>query len=230
MTAIELVDSLKELRSEFDVVNPSRDKSSDGWIGDARHAATISDHNPDAQGLVHAIDVDVDGVPMAHIVAWLAARCRAGLETRAQYMIFRRVIWSRSWGFTPKVYTGLDPHTSHLHVSARHDVTALDGHSWGVAAEFGPDGPSPRPPAPIPPAGGHAAGSRQLVLRTPALAGADVSYVQKWIGSPCGRADGFYGPSTVAGVKWYQAMRGIARDGIVGPTTWRNLGVRYTGS
>lgn len=219
------------LRDEFNAVNPRRDHSSDGWIGDTRHAATISDHNPRSDGAVLALDVDVDGVPMARIVAFIVAECRAGRETRLQYVIFRRVIWSRSWGWTARAYHGSNPHTKHAHFSFRSGVAARRPGSWGVAAKFGP---RPAESAPAKPSGGkataHPAGSRRLALREPALSGADVRYVQEWIGEHwCGPADGKYGPRTVAGVKRYQRMRGLAADGIVGPATWRHLGARWTG-
>ncbi len=44
-----------QLREQFDDSYADRDRSSDGWIGDTRHAARPSDHNPDAQGWVRAI-------------------------------------------------------------------------------------------------------------------------------------------------------------------------------
>ncbi len=57
-----LVPSLARLRTEFNQLNPGRDKASDGWIGDAEHQANpTSDHNPDERGAVHAIDVDNTG-------------------------------------------------------------------------------------------------------------------------------------------------------------------------
>lgn len=39
-----LIASLAALRAEFDEIAPTRDKSSDGWIGDAAHADRTSDH------------------------------------------------------------------------------------------------------------------------------------------------------------------------------------------
>ncbi len=225
-----LVHSLDGLRAEFNDVNPARDRSSDGWIGNAEHARTISDHNPDDFGMVNAIDVDVDGVPMGRIVAFLVAECHAGRETRLQYIIYRRTIWSRSWGWTARAYHGHNPHTKHAHFSARPGASG--GGAWGVSTNFGPR-PGRPAPAPRPPAAGtvkNAPGSRRLMLRDPPLAGADVRYVQRWIGARrCGPPDGRYGPNTRDGVRWYQRMRGLAADGIVGPKTWHHLGVRYTG-
>lgn len=55
-------------------------------------------------------------------------------------------------------------------------------------------------------------------------AGRDVKFVQAYIGSDkAGKADGYFGPKTERGVKWYQDMRGIKVDGIVGPQTWRHI-------
>lgn len=225
-----LIHGLTVLRGEFDTVNPHRDRRSDGWIGDDSHALRTSDHNPDTRGVVHAIDVDKDGVPMARIVAFVVARCKAGQETRLQYVIFRRTIWSRSWGWTARAYTGLNPHTQHAHFSARYADVAGDAHPWGVAAAFGPTA-TPAVPAPAPRAqSAHPAGSRQLIYRSPSLAGADVKFVQEWIGEAhCGAPDGRYGLATATGVRWYQRMRGLTSDGVVGPKTWRNMGVRWTG-
>ena len=75
----------------------------------------------------------------------------------------------------------------------------------------------------------HAPGSRELSLTDPPMTGADVRYVQRFIGTTrTGGVDGVYGPHTRAGVLWYQAMRGIGVDGRVGRETWRNMGVRAT--
>lgn len=55
-------------------------------------------------------------------------------------------------------------------------------------------------------------------------AGSDVRYVQSFIGSDkCGPVDGLYGPKTVSGVRWYQKMRGLVVDGVVGPQTWSHI-------
>jgi len=56
----------QQLRLQVDDSYPDRDRTSDGWIGDARHSARPSDHNPDwknaVEGIayVRAIDIDRD--------------------------------------------------------------------------------------------------------------------------------------------------------------------------
>ena len=88
----------------------------------------------------------------------------------------------------------------------------------------------------VPPAGGgttpppdgslpyYPNGTRTLYRDNPMLTGTDVKYVQQFIGSnKCGPADGIFGDKTVSGVRWYQGMRGITVDGIVGPVTWSHL-------
>lgn len=78
--------------------------------------------------------------------------------------------------------------------------------------------------------GGHRPGSRMLRYTTPPLTGDDVRHVQRWVGpARCGPADGEFGPRTSTGVKWYQRLRGLPADGIVGRNTWRHMGVTYTG-
>jgi hypothetical protein len=116
-----LVPCLATLRSEFNQLNPGRDKGADGWIGDAAHQATTSDHNPDAQGRVLAVDIDNDGpwpAPFGELVESLRG------DYRLEYIIWDRRIASRTQGWTWRTYTGTaDPHTGHAHFSARHDHT-----------------------------------------------------------------------------------------------------------
>ena len=49
------------LREQINASFPDRDKNSDGWLGDYRHATRSSDHNPDPKtGAVRAVDIDAD--------------------------------------------------------------------------------------------------------------------------------------------------------------------------
>ena len=50
-----------QLREQVDDMYMDRDRKSDGWIGDTRHSARKSDHNPDKNGIVRALDLDADG-------------------------------------------------------------------------------------------------------------------------------------------------------------------------
>ena len=83
-----------QLREQFDDSYPSRDRTSDGWIGDTRHAARPSDHNPDANGWVRAIDVDRDvsgrSKPdlMPDIADQIRLLCKSKREKRITYIIF----------------------------------------------------------------------------------------------------------------------------------------------
>ncbi len=49
-----------QLREQLDDDYPNRSRKSDGWIGDARHSARKSDHNPDENGIVRALDITSD--------------------------------------------------------------------------------------------------------------------------------------------------------------------------
>src|ERR1044072_1775727 len=58
MSAWRAARSIEVLRNEVNAEFPGRDKASDGIIGNAEHASRQSDHNPNARGVVRAIDVD----------------------------------------------------------------------------------------------------------------------------------------------------------------------------
>jgi hypothetical protein len=54
----KLSKAAEQLRSEINTKYPKRDKRSDGWVGDTSHKRRKSDHNPDKNGWVRAIDID----------------------------------------------------------------------------------------------------------------------------------------------------------------------------
>ena len=108
--------ALTRFRNEVNARWPNRDKTSDGTIGDAAHQATNSDHNPDPDGSVDAWDMDVDGVPVATVIA-------AALKHESiWYVIYNRRITSRNQSGGLGVwhpYTGASPHTEHVHFNTR---------------------------------------------------------------------------------------------------------------
>ena len=112
----------QQLREQLDDSYPDRDRTSDGWIGDVRHSARPSDHNPDAAGIVRAIDIDRDlsGKAKPDIMPDLADQirlCARGGDKRISYIIFNGKIAShkKKWAWRP--YDGINPHTKHSHVS-----------------------------------------------------------------------------------------------------------------
>ena len=112
----------QQLREQLDDSYPDRDRTSDGWIGDVRHSARPSDHNPDAAGIVRAIDIDRDlsGKAKPDLMPDLADEIRlAGKrgDKRISYIIFDGRIASARLGFRWRKYRGSNPHKSHCHIS-----------------------------------------------------------------------------------------------------------------
>ena len=112
----------QQLREQFDDCYPDRDRTSDGWIGDTRHAARPSDHNPDEQGIVRAIDIDRDlsGKAKPDLMPDLADQlrlCGKSGDKRISYIIFNGRIASskKSWAWRP--YDGINKHNHHCHIS-----------------------------------------------------------------------------------------------------------------
>ena len=113
-----LAPSLVEFRAEVDKKWPKRSKKSDGTIGDAAHAARQSDHNPNSRGSVNAIDITYPGVDPDVVIAAVKK------HPSANYVIFNRKIYTRSGGWKAEPYSGISPHTEHLHVSILQTVKA----------------------------------------------------------------------------------------------------------
>lgn len=126
-----LAPSLRDLRAQLNSIAPNRSKVSDGWIGNAEHAARSSRHNPNADGVVCAIDVTHD--PAGGMDAWwLREALRVSGDTRIGVVISMGQIFSSTptsarpawtWGR----YTGANGHHHHLHV---------DVHPGGTRAGF----------------------------------------------------------------------------------------------
>ena len=119
-----LAPALAALRDEVNKRYPKRDHASDGWVGDTSHQARPSDHNPDwsAGGVVRAIDIDIapDGDPNTDL-AQLLVQSLIG-DPRVWYVIHQfpgkePTIWSRTYNWQPRRYTGTNPHNKHVHVS-----------------------------------------------------------------------------------------------------------------
>ena len=112
----------QQLRLQVDDSFPDRDRTSDGWIGDTRHQARPSDHNPDAEGIVRAIDIDRDlsnkAKPdlMPDLADQIRLCAKAG-DKRISYVIFdgRIASFKKAWAWRP--YDGINKHNHHCHVS-----------------------------------------------------------------------------------------------------------------
>lgn len=212
-----LAPSLAAFRQSINDAFPKRDKSSDGWIGDKAHQARKSEHNPDEKGCVHAIDVDVDdGDPTRDMVREILRTCVG--HKAVWYVIYNGIIYSRTYNWKARKYTGANAHTKHVHISilltnaAENDTTLrlvkTDAPSrWGDAY-------------------GGVAGTRVIKQWS---VGNDVRQLQdvlnKWYPKmPQLDEDGYFGAKTVERVKHLQKNAKLTVDGIVGAKTWEKLG------
>ena len=214
--------SLVALRKEVDARWPGRSRSSDGVIGDTRHAARTNSHNPvgagngpgvGTPGAVHAIDITSDGIDVAAFLSAVVG------DPRVWYVIHDGQIWSRTTGWAPIVHRG-DPHTTHIHVNLREDSQGAavaaenDTRSWfGTKGSVSPAFLQTR-----------TAASTMTPEQTTRLQQALIS---KGYSIPAG-ATGKYGAQTTAAVAAFQQAQGWSgsqADGIAGPETLRRLGV-----
>jgi putative peptidoglycan binding protein len=223
--AYRLARALAVFRDEINARWPNRDRASDGWIGDAAHASTQSDHNPWVKdsagvGVVRAYDVDAGAGADVEIGLWLAEHVRnlgsAGHPAlgRGSYVISARRIASPVSGWAWRAYTGDNPHTSHTHVSVSLDAAGYDSaQGWGIRTGSTP-GPAPTP------------GARPTIRR--GSTGDAVREAQRILNAwysllPQLAVDGDFGPATEDRVRHLQRAAGLTVDGVLGPQTWRRL-------
>lgn len=136
-----LAPALAQLRRELEARWPGRDTTSDGSIGDAAHSSRRSDHNPDARGRVDAIDVDENpshGSPLEDVGESLWQWLLDTKPRQVKYAIYEgRIVSSydhadgRAW--TPRPYSGVNPHSGHVHISVLDDH-AEDPSPWGYSS------------------------------------------------------------------------------------------------
>ena len=211
-----LARSLEVLRDEIRALHPGTTV----WtIGDAAHRGTASDHNPNPQGVVCAIDVLADG---GLDLANLAETVRTSGHPAAKYVIYNRRIASKTHGWAWRAYHGSNPHTTHVHVSVG---VGPDGRSTGPYDNTSPWGVA-----------GAAGGEGTVIGLKQGDQGERVKALQATLhyagfASIVGEVDGIYGPATAAGVlaarrsvgssvssgdevtgyAWAQIMRALAR-------------------
>ena len=130
-----LSNAAEQLRSEINAKYLNRDKRSDGWIGDTAHNARKSDHNPDKNGWVRAVDIDSDLVKGSSKESWLLAENIKMIalkgDKRISYIIHQQRIASSKQNWAWRVYKGSNPHISHIHISFTQ-VGDLDGKAFNI--------------------------------------------------------------------------------------------------
>jgi hypothetical protein len=134
--------SLEKLRSQVNAEYPRRDKSSDGTIGDEKHASRSSDHNPwvkdGTMGVVTGMDItnDPDSGPVSSDIAEALKESR---DPRIKYIISNARICSGDAGPSPWVwrkYSGSNAHRKHVHLSVKSEKALYDSvKPWSIVAK-----------------------------------------------------------------------------------------------
>ena len=184
---------------------PNRSKVSDGGIGDAAHSARQSDHNPDSRGVFHARDFTHD--PRFPVSDMRDKPHRLMEDPRAKYVIWDDWFYDRdtSGNIRQRPYKTVNPsrtnkHDKHLHLSVFDGTRGDQTQEW---AAFNP--------------------LRKRRLLKLGNTGPDVEELQRALHV---EATGRFGPVTDRYVRELQERNHLTVDGIVGPDTYRILGLR----
>lgn len=133
-----LANSLMTFRNQVNIARPTRNKASDGTIGDEAHAKTTSDHNPwvkdGKMGVVTALDITHDPDSGVDTYA-LAEHLRQKRDPRIKYVISNgRIFSSTTQPWVWRKYSGSNPHTKHVHISVNAHKNHYDDHKdWDLA-------------------------------------------------------------------------------------------------
>lgn len=214
-----------------------RARTSDGSIGNAKHAASSSQHNPDRDGSVDAWDMDVNLLGLSHhptgskteLVHIEDLKREFQNLPQAQLWIHKGQIANRDIGnWRRRKYTGSNPHDKHVHWqsrSSREDV-AFKGDVLSEQDEVVDAVNQPRrlesksvPKWPIAP-------ERHFA---PYLSGAPyyktVERAQRRLRERGWKitVDGRFGPQTERVIRAFQKQKRLKVDGLLGPKTWHAL-------
>lgn len=211
-----LANSLIQLRKQVNEAFTERDKSSDGSIGDTAHSNRKSDHNPNAAGVVTAIDIDRD-FNDGHDGRELVSALVAGQDPRVKYIIFERQITVPGDITRWKPYHGANAHNHHIHISVSANAKLYDDATpWKLNWKANATGKK-APPTPLPRLFKRGSrGDGVKVLQQALIARGFI---------PKGKADGVFGPKTEAAVRNFQSANRLQPDGIAGTMTLKVLGI-----
>jgi len=227
----KLVAGAVTLRDQINKKWPKRDRRSDGWIGDLAHQNRSSDHNPDARGYVHALDIDHNmgagedrrsGANAQKLADELIAYARRGTpgSERLKYVIYNNQIASGTYKDRYWVWRkGNYGHTQHIHISFTNTGES-DGRKFtlpifGSSAGAGimDDNRVTKPGFP---------GKERLKhgQRNESVRRLQKQLISRGYKIPAG-ATGYYGDQTRAAVKsLYHRMKKNHHGRDVGPAAW----------
>ena len=134
----KLAPSLVRLWPDLDARWPHRDHRTDGWYA-SPSTRKSKGHNPGHNGYSHAIDVDKDGIDQMWLINNIAKDDKV-----LWYIIWNRTLYSNTYNWVPRHYSGDNPHTDHLHIEIYQTSYA---ETWGGRWRI-------KPPIGIPVGGG----------------------------------------------------------------------------
>lgn len=206
-----LAPCLAQLRDEVDAEFPRRSKKSDGTIGDAAHSARASQHNPNdmnddvPNGAVTAIDITATDAKLRDRV--LAAAIG---HPNCWYVINRGFIWSSTYDWEKRKYTGPNPHANHIHVSCTQTAKAVNSTRSWLGGKVSSPGDA-KPP------------TKTLPILQRGEQHALVPVLKRFLGVKAHTDDPKFGAGLYSAVRRYQKMQNLTADGVVGPKTWATI-------
>lgn len=195
------VPSLNALMLEHDEKYPKGNSSLDGTVASKKHDQNnpASDHRPrpfTGQGVVRAYDWWFPDLATGESIF---DAIRATEDRRISYIIFnRQIVSSTNQPWVVRPYNGPNPHDRHGHLSVRAELDGNDS-PWNVWTSI----------------------DDEMVLKEGDTGNAVARYQQGLVAQNLlAKADGVFGPLTVAAVKTYQRHADLPQtgqiDGITG--------------